>query len=162
MGRHVIIVDYDPQWHISFEEEKRQILGVVGNIVLEIEHIGSTAVPVWGLNRSLTQWLLLIVSVMLRSVLSLFEALAMSMFLNMRNQFLKDVISIKVNHQKKTITICTWLRALVQRFYEKVALNAYYAPCVRVKVILSRLPFRIVTKENISVCTTSILLPQIC
>lgn len=44
MSRPVIIVGYDPQWPTIYEEEKRRILDVVGNKVLCIEHIGSTAV----------------------------------------------------------------------------------------------------------------------
>lgn len=45
MVSQVIIVDYDPQWPILYEEEKRLILRVVGHKVLAIEHVGSTAVP---------------------------------------------------------------------------------------------------------------------
>lgn len=43
--RKIIIVDYDPRWPLIFEEEKRQILSVIGELVLAIEHVGSTAVP---------------------------------------------------------------------------------------------------------------------
>lgn len=45
MAHPVVIADYDPQWPILFEEEKGRILGVTGERVLAIEHIGSTAVP---------------------------------------------------------------------------------------------------------------------
>jgi GrpB-like predicted nucleotidyltransferase (UPF0157 family) len=45
MKRPVMIVDYDPQWPIIFEEEKAKILGVIGHKVVAIEHIGSTSVP---------------------------------------------------------------------------------------------------------------------
>ena len=45
MPRPVIIVEYDHQWPILYEEEGRLILGVVGHRVLAVEHIGSTAVP---------------------------------------------------------------------------------------------------------------------
>jgi GrpB-like predicted nucleotidyltransferase (UPF0157 family) len=45
MNRSVRIVDYDPHWPILYEEEKRHILKVIGDIIAEIEHIGSTAVP---------------------------------------------------------------------------------------------------------------------
>jgi len=45
LPRPVIIVSYDPQWPILYEEEKRHILEAVGRKVLAIEHIGSTAVP---------------------------------------------------------------------------------------------------------------------
>ena len=41
----VIIVEYDPQWAILFEEEKRRVLEVIGHKVLAVEHIGSTAIP---------------------------------------------------------------------------------------------------------------------
>ena len=41
----IIVVDYDPQWPILYEEEKRLILEVVNHKVLAIKHIGSTAVP---------------------------------------------------------------------------------------------------------------------
>ncbi len=45
MSRPVKIADYDPNWPKLFEKEKKLILGAVGNIVVGIEHIGSTAVP---------------------------------------------------------------------------------------------------------------------
>lgn len=45
MPSPVIIVEYDPQWPILYEEEKRRILEAVGHKVLAIDHIGSTAVP---------------------------------------------------------------------------------------------------------------------
>jgi GrpB-like predicted nucleotidyltransferase (UPF0157 family) len=45
MNRSVRIVDYDPHWSILYEEEKRHILEVVGDIIARIEHIGSTTVP---------------------------------------------------------------------------------------------------------------------
>lgn len=40
----VEIVDYDPRWAELYEKEKRRILEAVGDIIVEIEHIGSTAV----------------------------------------------------------------------------------------------------------------------
>jgi GrpB-like predicted nucleotidyltransferase (UPF0157 family) len=43
--RLIIIADYDPQWPILYEEEEARILGVIGDKVVAIEHIGSTAVP---------------------------------------------------------------------------------------------------------------------
>ena len=42
--REVRIVDYDPQWAMFYEKERDQILGVIGHLVIAIEHIGSTAV----------------------------------------------------------------------------------------------------------------------
>ena len=44
MGRTIEIVDYDPQWAVLFEEEKSRILDVIEHIIVEVEHIGSTAV----------------------------------------------------------------------------------------------------------------------
>lgn len=42
----VIIVEYDPRWPILFEQEAAQIWQVLGkDLVVAIEHIGSTAVP---------------------------------------------------------------------------------------------------------------------
>ncbi len=45
MNHPIIISDYDPQWPILYEEEKARILEVIGDKVVKIEHIGSTAVP---------------------------------------------------------------------------------------------------------------------
>jgi len=41
----VNIVEYDPDWPNIFEEEKKNILQTIGEKVLSINHIGSTAVP---------------------------------------------------------------------------------------------------------------------
>ncbi|MBS7638226.1 GrpB family protein [Candidatus Bathyarchaeota archaeon] len=41
----VVLVDYDPLWPLLYEEERAQILDAVGEIVLAVEHIGSTAIP---------------------------------------------------------------------------------------------------------------------
>lgn len=43
--REIVIKDYDPHWAGKFEEEKTRLLNVIGKWVLEIHHIGSTAVP---------------------------------------------------------------------------------------------------------------------
>ncbi len=45
MRAPVIIVDYDPRWPRFYDEEKTNILRVIGPMVVGIEHIGSTAVP---------------------------------------------------------------------------------------------------------------------
>jgi len=39
-----VVVDYDPQWPVLFEQEKEEIITALSNRVLMIEHIGSTAV----------------------------------------------------------------------------------------------------------------------
>jgi GrpB-like predicted nucleotidyltransferase (UPF0157 family) len=41
----IVIVDYDTRWPQLFEEERERILGAIGDWLLGIEHIGSTAVP---------------------------------------------------------------------------------------------------------------------
>jgi len=45
MSTPVIVIDYDPQWSILYKKEKAEILRVIGDKVVAIEHIGSTAVP---------------------------------------------------------------------------------------------------------------------
>lgn len=42
----VVIVEYDPRWSLMFEEEAAQIAEVLSkDMIVGIEHIGSTAVP---------------------------------------------------------------------------------------------------------------------
>jgi GrpB-like predicted nucleotidyltransferase (UPF0157 family)/predicted kinase len=41
----VEVVSYDPAWPDQFEAERARIAAVLGDLVLEIHHIGSTAVP---------------------------------------------------------------------------------------------------------------------
>jgi len=45
MTAPVIIVDYDPRWPKFFEEEKANLVRVIGPMMVAIEHVGSTAVP---------------------------------------------------------------------------------------------------------------------
>ncbi len=45
MSRPIMIVEYDPKWPTIFEEERKHILEVAGQIIIQVEHIGSTAVP---------------------------------------------------------------------------------------------------------------------
>jgi GrpB-like predicted nucleotidyltransferase (UPF0157 family) len=40
----VVIVDYNPRWPAIYEKEKLCILAIAGNRILEVDHIGSTAV----------------------------------------------------------------------------------------------------------------------
>jgi GrpB-like predicted nucleotidyltransferase (UPF0157 family) len=44
----MVLVDYNANWPILFEEEKNRVLSLIGNKVLAVEHIGSTAVPSLG------------------------------------------------------------------------------------------------------------------
>lgn len=41
----IFIADYDPNWPHLFEIEAARIHEVLGNLILAIEHFGSTAVP---------------------------------------------------------------------------------------------------------------------
>lgn len=41
----VVVVDYDPDWPSLFETLRASIWRTVADIVLSIEHVGSTAVP---------------------------------------------------------------------------------------------------------------------
>ena len=45
LNRPILVVDYDPQWPILFEQEKERIIAAVGRFLLMVEHIGSTSVP---------------------------------------------------------------------------------------------------------------------
>jgi GrpB-like predicted nucleotidyltransferase (UPF0157 family) len=45
MPEPVIIVDYDPQWPVIFNKLKINVLTVLGNLPVTIEHVGSTSVP---------------------------------------------------------------------------------------------------------------------
>jgi GrpB-like predicted nucleotidyltransferase (UPF0157 family) len=45
LNRPILVVDYDPQWTILFEQEKERIIAALGSYLLMIQHIGSTAVP---------------------------------------------------------------------------------------------------------------------
>ncbi|WP_158058180.1 GrpB family protein [Halorussus halophilus] len=39
------IVEYDPEWPVRFEQEAARMETILGDHVLRVEHIGSTAVP---------------------------------------------------------------------------------------------------------------------
>lgn len=41
----VVVVPYDPAWPLLFEEEKANLLADIGQYVISLEHMGSTAVP---------------------------------------------------------------------------------------------------------------------
>jgi GrpB-like predicted nucleotidyltransferase (UPF0157 family) len=45
MTDSIIIVDYNPHWPQLFAEEQALIRQTVGDLLLRIEHVGSTAVP---------------------------------------------------------------------------------------------------------------------
>ena len=41
----ILVVDYDANWPIRYEQEKIKILDALGNTIADIQHIGSTSVP---------------------------------------------------------------------------------------------------------------------
>ena len=45
MSEIVRVVEYDARWPSLYEEERARILDALGDAVLDIQHIGSTAVP---------------------------------------------------------------------------------------------------------------------
>ncbi len=45
MSAPVIIVKYNPKWPDLFREERKRILAKVGELGIQVEHIGGTAVP---------------------------------------------------------------------------------------------------------------------
>ncbi|HEY9632385.1 MAG TPA: GrpB family protein [Coleofasciculaceae cyanobacterium] len=45
MENPVLVVDYDANWPMEFEQEKIQILNALDNAVMDIQHVGSTSVP---------------------------------------------------------------------------------------------------------------------
>lgn len=40
-----IVVPYDPNWPVLFEEERHRIMAAVGHIVVGVHHVGSTSIP---------------------------------------------------------------------------------------------------------------------
>lgn len=45
MSDEIVIQNYDPRWPALYEAERPRILAALGDLALEIEHVGSTAVP---------------------------------------------------------------------------------------------------------------------
>ncbi|MGI5176363.1 GrpB family protein [Dactylosporangium sp. CA-152071] len=41
----VVVDDYDPSWPLRFETTRAALTGALGDLVLAVEHVGSTAVP---------------------------------------------------------------------------------------------------------------------
>lgn len=44
MAREMIVVPYDDKWLEMYEKEKNIILNILGNIVIDIQHFGSTSI----------------------------------------------------------------------------------------------------------------------
>lgn len=45
MAQHIIVVDYDPNWIESYEQESKRIRDILEDNCRDIYHIGSTSVP---------------------------------------------------------------------------------------------------------------------
>ena len=45
MRDQIVVVPYDPAWQGEFETESKRILHALGNNVVSVHHIGSTAIP---------------------------------------------------------------------------------------------------------------------
>jgi len=45
MTKKIIVVDYDPNWQLQFEELKNVLIKYIGNEGITIEHVGSTSIP---------------------------------------------------------------------------------------------------------------------
>jgi GrpB-like predicted nucleotidyltransferase (UPF0157 family) len=45
MTSTIVIADYDPRWPYLYEDEARRISEALGDLLVRLEHIGSTSVP---------------------------------------------------------------------------------------------------------------------
>ena len=45
VGATVVVAEYDPRWPERYQHERERILHAIGEYIVAIEHIGSTAVP---------------------------------------------------------------------------------------------------------------------
>lgn len=43
--QRMVLLPHDPAWALEFEKEKQVLVSILGSLVLDIEHTGSTAVP---------------------------------------------------------------------------------------------------------------------
>jgi GrpB-like predicted nucleotidyltransferase (UPF0157 family) len=41
----VVVIDYDPRWVADFERLRERVASALGRLALDIQHVGSTAVP---------------------------------------------------------------------------------------------------------------------
>jgi len=44
VDKKVIVLSYDKAWKSAFEEIKKEIKGAIGDLIIGIEHVGSTSV----------------------------------------------------------------------------------------------------------------------
>lgn len=45
MSRRIVVVEHDPAWRLAFEAEGKRIHRALGELVADLHHIGSTAIP---------------------------------------------------------------------------------------------------------------------
>ena len=45
LNTQVLLIDYDPAWPAQYEAYRRKIVGALGDKIVLLEHVGSTAVP---------------------------------------------------------------------------------------------------------------------
>jgi GrpB-like predicted nucleotidyltransferase (UPF0157 family) len=48
----LIVLPYDPNWKTEFERIRDYLMEQIGDLVLEIKHVGSTSIPGLGRNPS--------------------------------------------------------------------------------------------------------------
>lgn len=73
MGATVVLAEYDPRWPERYQHERERILHAIGEYVVAIEHIGSTAVP--GLGAKPIIDIMVAVRSLARDILSCVEPL---------------------------------------------------------------------------------------
>jgi GrpB-like predicted nucleotidyltransferase (UPF0157 family) len=45
LDRPIVVVEYDPRWPALFESERERLSSLLGDRAVDIQHIGSTAIP---------------------------------------------------------------------------------------------------------------------
>ena len=45
LNRTIVVVEYDPRWPGLFETERERLVSLLGDRLVDIQHIGSTAIP---------------------------------------------------------------------------------------------------------------------
>jgi len=45
LDNHILVVEYDPAWPGAFEREKAAVCAAMADLIVDIQHIGSTAIP---------------------------------------------------------------------------------------------------------------------
>ena len=45
MRKPITIEDYDPHWPAMYEEEKQKLVSTLGEVIIAVEHCGSTSIP---------------------------------------------------------------------------------------------------------------------